>query len=101
MGGNMGFLQYLMLGGLAYGCGFAVRYYAFGDKKGTLTLNKTKIYQATFGFFLVMLPIAWAINQWILQKSTPDFAFIVVCSLVTTFIFYQGVAVDKNHQVPD
>lgn len=92
----MSFIHYLMLGAFAYGSGFALRHYVFGNQQ-----NRSKAYQATFAFFMIMLPIAWAINNWILQKNPPDFAFIIVSSLVATFIFYQGIAVDKNHQVPD
>lgn len=97
LGGKMGFLQYLMLGGVAYGAGVGIRHYVFADK----IKDKGKIYQFTGAFFVVMLGIAWFINSLILQKSTPDIAFIIVTALVASFIFYQGLNPDDNQQVPD
>lgn len=93
----MNFLQYLMLGALAYGAGVGIRHYLFQDK----LKDQAKIYQFTGGFFIVMLGVAWLLNTFILQKTTPDFAFIIVTALVASFIFYQGINPDDNQQVPD
>lgn len=98
----MNFLHYLMLGALAYGAGVGIRQYflkkqVFADK----LKDKAKIYQFTGGFFIVMLGVAWLLNTFVLQKSTPDFAFIIVTALVASFIFYQGINPDDNQQVPD
>lgn len=93
----MSFFHYLILGMVAYGSGFGLRRYFFDKDKP----NSTLVYQLTPGFFVLMLPIAFALNLWALHNSTPDYAFIIMCSLVASFIFYQGLAVDKNHQVPD
>ena len=93
----MGFLQYLILGSLAYGAGVAVRHKLLAKNWH----NRAKIYQFTGGFFILMLGVSWAINAFVLQKSTPDIAFIVVTALVASFIFYQGISPDENQQVPD
>lgn len=92
----MNFLHYLMLGVVAYGCGFGLRYYVFHDNID----DKTKVYQFTAGFFIIMLGVAWGLNNWILGNSSPDFAFISVSSAVATFIFYQGLSPDDNMPAP-
>lgn len=94
----MSFIEWLILGLVAYAGGFGVRYYRFKDKSPA----KQTIIALTTGVFGLSVLVFIALNFWALKKPL-DLAFVGVSSLVATFIFYYGLSTDNhnNMNIPD
>ena len=102
---NMGFLNYLLLGTLAFASGWAIRIYIL-DKKASPSqpyhLKHPLIIKYLAGFFVIMLGVSWTIGHFILNHQSMDWAFILVNSVVATFVFSFGLNPDTNtYDVPD
>lgn len=94
----MSFIQWLMLGLVAYASGFGLRLYHYKDKLP----NKNSIIMLTLLCFAISCGVFLILNFWVLKKPF-DMAFVGVSSLVATFIFYYGLTADNhnNMNVPD
>lgn len=94
----MSFIQWLMLGLVAYAGGFGLRHYHYKDKLP----DKNVVLSLTAVCFAISCAIFVAVNFWVLKKPF-DIAFVGVSSLVSTFIFYYGLTTDNqnNMNVPD
>ncbi|WP_296402808.1 hypothetical protein [Psychrobacter sp.] len=101
----MGFLNYLLMGALAYGAGWAIRLYFLEkgpkpEQRYSLTHPKIKMYLAIF--FVIMLLISALLSRLIMGHEAIDVAFIIVNSLVATFVFSFGLSPDHiRHDLPD
>lgn len=95
----MSFIQWLILGLVAYACGFSIRHYQFKDK--SVPKEKRLIYTAVF--FAVACGVFIALNFYAMHKATLDIMFVLVSSLVATGIFYYGINTDTSGtmNVPD
>lgn len=96
----MGFLNYLLMGVLAYAAGWAIRLYVLEqgpkpEQPYSLTHPKIKVYLAIF--FAIMLVISILLGKFVLGHNGIDFAFIIVNSLVATFVFSFGLSPDHIH----
>ncbi|MFW2176811.1 MULTISPECIES: hypothetical protein [unclassified Moraxella] len=94
----MSFIQWLILGLVAYASGFGVRHYRYDGK----TPSRERVIQFSLACFAVAVVVFTAINLLGLKKAL-DLAFIGVSSLVATGIFYYGLTTDTNNtmQLPD
>ncbi|WP_296202580.1 hypothetical protein [Psychrobacter sp. UBA3962] len=101
----MGFLNYLLMGALAYAAGWAVRLYVLEkgpkpEQPYSLSHPKIKIYLAAF--FGIMLLISALLGKFVLGHEGLDVAFVIVNSLVATFVFSFGLSPDHiRHDLPD
>lgn len=89
----MGFLNWLMLGIVAYGCGVALRFYGY-EQRGR-TLHQQARMGWLVGFFVAACGVFTAINFWLLNKPF-DALFVGFSSLVATGVFYVGMTQDAN-----
>ena len=111
----MGFLTYLLMGVIALGLGWAVRLYylhkhhlkkhdlkkhdlekmpKFQANQSYFDLTHPKVIRILMGFFVLMLVVSWALGQFVLHHQGIDWAFVIVNSLVATFIFSFGLCPD-------
>ncbi|ELA08927.1 hypothetical protein MOMA_00910 [Moraxella macacae 0408225] len=88
----MSFIEWLMLGLVAYAGGFGLRYYRFGNKSP----GKKTILALTAGVFGLFVLVFIGLNFWALKKPL-DLAFVGVSALVATFIFYYGLTTDNHN----
>ena len=101
----MGFLNYLLMGTLAYAAGWAIRLYVL--EKGPrpnqpygLKHPKIRLYLALF--FALMLLISVLLGRFVLGHASLDVPFVVVNSLVATFVFSFGLSPDHiRHDLPE
>lgn len=100
----MGFLNYLLMGVVALGLGWAIRvyyldrFYKHADStasKSPFHLTHPKIISILAVFFVVMLGVSWALGQFVLHHQGIDWAFVIINSLVATFIFSFGLSPDS------
>lgn len=101
----MNFFSYVVLGGFCYAAGWAVRTHIL-DKQPKLeqpyNLKHPAILGYLGGFFIIMLIVSWLIGRYLLGHSTIDLPFIVVNSLVGTFVYSFGLNPEKpSYGVPD
>lgn len=93
------------MGALCYAAGWAVRLYVLekGPKPEhpySLTHPKIKLFLALF--FGIMLLISALLGRFVLGHQGLDIPFIVVNSLVATFVFSFGLSPDHiRHDLPD
>lgn len=100
----MGFLNYLLLGTIAYGLGWGIRIYVLEKQKPAEPYHLTHptIIKYLLAFFCVMLVVSWAIGRFILGQQGLDIAFILVNSFVATFVFSFGLNPEQSgYDVPD
>lgn len=101
----MGFFSYVLLGGIAYGLGWGIRTNILDKQpspKVEYSFTHPIIMKYMAGFFAVMLVVSFLIGRFALGHATPDIAFIVVNSLVATFVFSFGINPDKaRYDVPN
>ncbi|WP_367104044.1 hypothetical protein [uncultured Psychrobacter sp.] len=101
----MNFLSYVLLGGLSYAAGRAVRIYVLDKQpkpEQPYNLKHPAILAYLAGFFIIMLIISWLIGRYLLGHVTIDLPFIIVNSLVATFVYSFGLNPEKaNYEVPD
>ena len=101
----MGFLNYLLMGTLAYAAGWAIRLYVLEkgpkpEEPYSLSHPKIEIYLAIF--FVIMLIISALLGRFVLGHNGLDIAFVIVNSLVATFVFSFGLSPDHiRHDLPD
>ncbi|OOR90213.1 hypothetical protein B0181_04890 [Moraxella caviae] len=95
----MGFLGYLLMGGVVYTAGFFInlKRLAKGRAAGEeYSLTHPVILGYLAACFGVMLIVSALIGRFILAHEGMDWAFIVVNSLVATFVFYFGLNPDTS-----
>ncbi|PNK61647.1 hypothetical protein [Psychrobacter sp. FDAARGOS_221] len=101
----MGFLNYLLLGALAYAAGWAVRIYVLENgprPEQAYSLQHPKVIQILALFLLVMLIISTLLGRFVLGHEGFDWAFIIVNSVSATFVFSFGLSPDHiRHDLPD
>lgn len=101
----MGFISYLLLGGAAYGLGWGIRTNILENKPGPkeeYSFTHPTILRYIAGYFVIMLLVSFLLGQFVLGHVTPDFAYILVNSLVATFVFSFGINPDKSrYDVPN
>ena len=95
----MNFLGYVILGGLSYGAGWAVRTQVL-DKQPKpevpYTLKHPAILGYLGGFFIIMLIISWLLGRYLLDHIQLDLMFIIINSIVATFVFSFGLKPEKS-----
>lgn len=100
----MNFLGYVILGGLSYAAGWAIRVHVLGKQptpEPPYNLKHPAILGYLGGFFIIMLIISWIIGRYILGHIQLDLLFIIINSLVATFVFSFGLNPEKsNYEVP-
>lgn len=101
----MNFLSYAFLGGLSYAAGWAVRTYVLDKQPAPeqpYSLKHPAILGYLGGFFIIMLIVSWMIGRYLLDHVAIDMAFIIVNSLVATFVYSFGLNPEKkSYGVPD
>lgn len=101
----MNFLSYVVLGGFAYAAGWAIQTHVLEknpDAKQAYNLKHPTILAYLGGFFIIMLIVSWLIGRYALGHATIDLPFIIVNSLVATFVYSFGLNPEKaNYDVPD
>ena len=101
----MNFLSYVVLGGLSYAAGWAIRMYVL-DKQPAPEQPYNLKHPAILGylgaFFIIMLIISWLIGRYLLGHVTIDLPFIIINSVVATFVYSFGLNPEKaRYDVPD
>lgn len=88
----MNFLSYVLLGGLSYVAGWLVRTKIL-DKAvdEPYSLKHPTVLGYMGAFFIIMLIISWLIGRYALGHIAIDLAFIIINSLVATFVFSFGL----------
>lgn len=89
----MGFLNWLMLGVVAYGCGVALRFYGYEQRRRALHQQAQLGWLAVF--FGAACVVFTGINLWWLHKPF-DALFVGFSSLVATGVFYVGMTQDAG-----
>ncbi len=101
----MNFLSYVLLGGLSYAAGWAVRIYILDKQpkpEQPYNLKHPAILGYLAGFFIIMLIISWLIGRYILGHIAIDLPFIIINSLVATFVYSFGLNPENaRYDVPD
>ena len=88
----MSFIEWLVLGLVAYASGFGIRHYQFRGKSPAKNMQ----WLLTAICFTVAIIVFTALNYWVLKKAF-DIMFVVVSSLVATGIFYYGLSTDTRN----
>ena len=100
----MNFLSYVVLGGLSFAAGWAIRFYILGKQPAPeqpYNLKHPAILGYLGGFFIIMLIISWLIGRYLLGHVSIDLAFIIINSIVATFVFSFGLNPEKaSYDVP-
>ncbi|WP_261870108.1 hypothetical protein [Psychrobacter sp. JCM 18901] len=53
-------------------------------------------------FFIIMLIVSWLLGRYALGHAAIDLPFIIINSLVATFVYSFGLNPEKaNYEVPD
>lgn len=90
----MNFLSYVILGGLSYAAGWIVRTYVLDKQPAPeqpYSLKHPAILGYLGGFFIIMLVVSWLIGRYLLDHIQLDLLFIIMNSLVATFVFSFGL----------
>ena len=66
----------------------------FQANQSYFDLTHPKVIRILMGFFVLMLVVSWALGQFVLHHQGIDWAFVIVNSLVATFIFSFGLCPD-------
>ena len=101
----MNFLSYVVLGGFSYAAGWAIRAYIL-NKQPEPELPYNLKHPAILGylgmFFIIMLIVSWFIGRYFLGHVSIDLPFIIVNSIVATFVYSFGLNPEKaTYDVPD
>jgi hypothetical protein len=101
----MNFLSYVVLGGLSYAAGWAIRTYVLGKQPKPAqpySLRHPVILGYLGAFFIIMLVVSCLIGRYLLGHVTIDLPFIIINSLVATFVCSFGLNPENaNYDVPD
>jgi len=93
----MNFLSYVVLGGLSYAAGWAVRVHVLDmQPEQPYNLKHPTILGYLGGFFIIMLIVSWLIGRYILGHIQLDLLFIIINSIVATFVFSFGLNPEKS-----
>ena len=95
----MNFLSYVILGGLSYAAGWAIRTHVLDkqpESDAPYTLKHPAILGYLGGFFIIMLIISWMIGRYMLGHIQLDLMFIIINSIVATFVFSFGLKPEKS-----
>lgn len=95
----MNFLSYVILGGLSYAAGWAIRTHVLNKQSESdtpYTLKHPAILGYLGGFFIIMLIISWMIGRYMLGHIQLDLMFIIINSIVATFVFSFGLKPEKS-----
>ncbi len=95
----MNFLSYVILGGLSYAAGWAIRTHVLNKQPESdtpYTLKHPAILGYLGGFFIIMLIISWMIGRYMLGHIQLDLMFIIINSIVATFVFSFGLKPEKS-----
>lgn len=90
----MNFLSYVLLGGLSYAAGWIIRTKVLDQElkpQQPYNLKHPTVIGFMAGFFIVMMIVSWLIGRYILGHIAIDLAFIIINSLVATFVFSFGL----------
>ena len=102
---NMNFFSYVVLGGFSYAAGWAIRTYVLEKQPKTdqpYNLKHPAILAYLGGFFIIMLIVSWLIGRYVLGHAAVDLPFIIINSLVATFVYSFGLNPEKaRYDVPD
>lgn len=98
----MNFLSYVVLGGLSYAAGWATRLYALDkNPEQPYSLKHPTILGYLGGFFIIMLVVSWLIGRYALGHIAIDLPFIIINSIVATFVYSFGLNPEKSrYDVP-
>lgn len=99
----MSFLGYLVLGATVYVIGTFIHLKKLKPKRQAgvvYTLTHPTIIGLLLGCFVVMFGVSLLMGRFLLGHDGVDWAFVVVNSLVATFIFYFGVNPDEQMKPP-
>lgn len=99
----MGFLGYLILGGVVYVIGFMIHLKILTPKRkaGTqYTFMHPTMIQLLLMCFVMKLVISALLGRFVLGHENLDVAFILVNSMVATFVFYFGLNPDQLQMNP-
>ena len=101
----MNFFSYVVLGGFSYAAGWAIRTYVLEKnpkQQQPYNLKHPTILAYLGGFFIIMLIVSWLIGRYALGHGSIDLPFIIVNSLVATFVYSFGLNPEKSsYNVPD
>lgn len=101
----MNFFSYVVLGGFSYAAGWAVRTYILAKQPAPeqpYNLKHPVILGYMGGFFIIMLVVSWLLGRYALGHTTIDLPFIIVNSLVATFVYSFGLNPEKaSYDVPN
>lgn len=100
----MGFMGYLILGSLVYIIGTVIHQKYLKPKRQTgvqYSLKHPTILKLLAMCFVVMLVVSALLGRFVMGHEGFDVAFIVVNSLVATFIFYFAINPDPSMSLPD
>lgn len=95
----MGVLGYLILGNVVYIIGFMINLKILNPKRkaGTnYTLAHPTIIQLLLAYFVAMLAISTLLGRFVMGHESLDLLFILVNSMVATFVFYFGLNPDQS-----
>lgn len=101
----MGFLGYLLMGGIVYTIGFFINLKLLYPKRQAGEITSVKhptIIGYLMGCFIVMLGVSALLGRFVLHHEGIDWAFIGVNTLVATVVFYFGLNPDTTKMnLPD
>lgn len=101
----MNFFSYVVLGGLSYAAGWAIRTHVLEKQPAPeqpYTLKHPTILGYMAGFFIIMLIVSWMIGRYALGHITIDLPFIIMNSVVATFVYSFSLNPEKiRYDVPD
>ncbi len=101
----MNFLGYVILGGLSYAAGYAIRTHVLDKQPAPeqpYSLKHPAILGYLGGFFIIMLVVSWLMGRYLLGHIHLDLPFIIINSLVATFVYSFGLNPEKaRYDVPD
>lgn len=95
----MGFVGYLIMGGIVYVVGFVINQKLLTPKRQAgvkYTLTHPTIIKLLMVCFVVMLVVSMLLGKFVMGHQGIDWAFIIVNSLVATFVFYFGINPDET-----
>jgi hypothetical protein len=95
----MNFLSYVVLGGLSYAAGWVLRIYVLNKQPAPeqpYNLKHPAILGYLGAFFIIMLIISWMIGRYLLGHLQLDLLFIIINSIVATFVFSFGLNPEKS-----
>ncbi len=101
----MNFLSYVVLGGFSYAAGWLIRSRVLDQQPAPeqpYNLKHPAILGYLGGFLIIMLIISWMIGRYLLGHVQLDLMFIIINSIVATFVFSFGLNPEKSrYDVPD